>query len=275
MSADAPEQSRQPPGATGPSRREVALRLLIAYRWHVGLAIGVVALVAVTSDWQPPQLVVPRWARVAALAFAGTVVLAALPAMWLVSWLYAPSYTYLLDFDPAVDELAIWELSPSAWRSLVVEDGELFPVRAGAPMWAAGGYDPEAHVAEGYWKGTASDIELAEHEQAVHEVRGQLEELAEAGLGIRVRQSSIVRSAVTRILHRMVGTFEEGALFDGEAVGDAVERELEGWNLESEQRVGEAPGDDGEETAPSMDAASEFDYEEDGAGAVAGEGEVA
>lgn len=221
--------------------------ILVADRWRL---LGVLLLAAGLAVYLGYDNEIPRWLRLFAITAGIGIALGYAPAARIVAWLYRPTYTYLVDVDSRTDEFAIWQLPPKVWRDLEVTEGELYDVRAIAPAWECREYDPEENTAIGTWRGSASDLELIEDRDAIDEIRTILEELAQEGLSIRIKQSGIVRSAVRGIVMSFVEGFESETLYDGENVKKSVERALNRWNFESDSDGGSpasvtGPGEDG------------------------------
>lgn len=224
--------------------------ILVRDRWRfVGIALAVLAVAAYLGY----DIEIPRWLRLYVTVVALTGALGYPVAARIVQWLYSPNYTYLVEVDARDSELAIWQLPPSVWRGLDVTDGELHEVRATAPAWECQEYDPEENEAVGTWRGSASDLELIEQRERIDEIRGELEELAQEGLTIRVKQSGIIRKSVRGIVMSFVEGFEKESLYDGEQIQNSVEEALTHWKTDpDDDGDGSAPGDDGTEAEPNQ-----------------------
>lgn len=222
------------------SRRARLASVLVRDRWRIfGLLLVGGAIGAIVGF----ELTIPRWLRLFAVAGVVAAVLGYPVAARVVAWLFRPGYTYLLSVDARGSDLELWQLPPSTWREIVVEDGELFQVQASAPAWECETYDPEENVATGTWRGSASDLELIADRERIDEIRGVLEELAKEGLTLRVKQSGIIRSAVRGIVMSFVEGFERSSFYDGEQIEAAVDDALDRWSSEDEDE--DEPGEDG------------------------------
>lgn len=217
--------------------------VLVADRWRlIGIAL-VVGAVGAYLGWQPQ---IPRWLRLFAITAGVAAVLGYPVAARIVAWLYRPNFMYLIDLDARDTEFAIWRLPPNAWRDLQVIGGELFQVQAAAPAWECRGYDPETNKATGTWRGSASDLELVEEQERIDEIRGELQELAQEGLTLRVKLSGIVRFSVRSIVMSFVEGFESESLYDGEQVEATVTKALDHWEHDDRDDGpgAQEPGDD-------------------------------
>jgi hypothetical protein len=231
--------------------------VLVRDRWRIlgVLLIGAAVLVLIGVD-----LEIPRGYRVFAVTLFIGLVLGFAPASRLVDYLYSPSYTYLLELDARGDEIALWQLPPKVWRDLDVTDGELHQLRAAAPAWECQTYDAEQNTATGTWRGSASDYELISSRERIDEIRTVLEDLAQEGLTMRVKQSGIVRTAVRGIVLSFVEGFERETLYDGEEIGAAVDKALKRWSLDPGRETDDpAPGDDGTLAEPNLPAEAATD----------------
>jgi hypothetical protein len=223
---------------------------LVRDRWRL---LGIALLVAAIAAYFGWEIEIPRWAKLFVVTLVIGGFLGAAPADRLVSWLFRPSFTYLVDVDARTDDFAVWKLPPDAWRELEVDDGELHQVRATAPAWECESYDPETNTATGTWRGSASDLELVEDRERIDEIKTELEDLAKEGLSIRIKQSGIVRSSVRTIVKSFVEGFERETLYDGSAIEDAVTDALSHWEeSDDDQEADDDLGDDGTEAEANV-----------------------
>ena len=195
----------------------------------------------------------PRWVKLFGLALLLGMMLGYVPASKIVEWLYSPNFTYLIDVDARDAEFAVYQLPPEVWRDLNVVEGELYEVRAAVPAWECRSYAPpdesvtykttngdgepmaielEDNQVVGTWRGSASDLELIQERERIDEVRGILEDLAQEGLSIRVKQSGIIRSAVRGIVMSFVEGFESETLYKGDEVKKSVDKALSRWSVD-------------------------------------------
>ena len=224
--------------------------LLVQSRWFL-LAVALLVVLVGSISWWLLDLSVPpigREVKLFAMAFVAAVVLAAPWATRLVDWLYTPDSKYLLDYDAETDELHLWEIPAPTWRELDIEE-ELYPLQASEPVYEGRNYDPEENRAEGVWRGSATDLELVDHREAVKEVRGDLEDLAREGLAIRAKQSSIVRGAVSDIVMEFVADFEDESTYSGENIQRRVDDAL--GDLDDQD---DRDDDQEEETSPLLES---------------------
>lgn len=204
------------------------LELLVRSRWFL-LAVALIVLLVVSISWYLVDPTIPnigRELKLFGMAFLIGAILAAAPATRLVDWLHTPDNKYLVEYDAATDEFALWEIPAPQWRNLEIVD-EAHQLNASEPVYEVNDYDPDEQVATGVWRGSASDLELIQHREAVAEVRGDLEDLAREGLAIRAKQSSIVRGAVADIVMEFVADFEEESTYSGTQIQDRVDAALD------------------------------------------------
>ena len=225
--------------------------LLVQSRWFL-LAVTLVSLLVGAVVWWLLDLSVPsigRELKLFALAYGVAAVLGTPIATRLVDWLYTPQKKYLVEFDAATDEFALWPIPQSQFRELQVNE-ELHQLNASEPVYHCSSYDVDEHLAEGHWRGSASDLELVEHREAVKEVRGDLEDLAREGLSIRAKQSSIVRGSVKDIVMEFVADFEEESTYSGEDIQNRVDEALRDLDDDPDSE----DSDDDQEGSPLIEA---------------------
>lgn len=206
--------------------------LLVAYKWPlVAVALLVTLWVTQTNAAiQAPEI--PRPALVGITAVIMSALAGYIPSVKLVRWLYSPNNRYLVDLDTDDDGFALWELSPSAWDNLAVEEGELHKLpNTKSPAYTCQGFDPETNAAEGTWRGSASDLEMLREKERIAEIRGQLETMAQRGISLRMRSGSIVRQALSQIVTDLVAQYEGITIPHGERVEQAVEDALDDYDL--------------------------------------------
>ncbi|SDJ63022.1 hypothetical protein SAMN05216226_106100 [Halovenus aranensis] len=232
------------------SLKQVAIR----DRWKLA-TLGAVLLIAIW--FFEPNLPLPsgRHVKLFVMAF-GTAALIGYP--WvrrLVDWLYRPAHTHLHVFNAEKDLLAIWKLPASSWRDLDVTDHEIYPVQAAEPTYQAREYDPEENEAVGTWRGSATDLELVESRAAINDIRNDLEQMAQEGLTIRVKQSSIVRQATSDIIMEFLRDYESETVYSGEDLQQKIDDAIENWELDEapEQPETDDRQDDQSQTEPNVD----------------------
>jgi hypothetical protein len=243
--SDLPESESRPDGRTW---KEV----LVADRWRL---LGVLLLAGAALVFLGYEVEIPRWARLFLIAASVTAALGYPAAARLVAWLYRPNYTFLVDLDARRDDLAVWRLPPKTWRDLEVQDGELYQIKSLYPAWECKDYDPEENTANGTWRGSASDLELIEDRDRIDEIRTILEDLAQEGLSIRIKQSGIIRSSIRGIVMSFVEGFEKETLYDGDQIKKSVEKALDRWDLKDEKELPgdpDGPGSDGSLTEENI-----------------------
>lgn len=173
----------------------------------------------------------PRQAKVAYLVFGGTFLLSWVPASRVVAWLRSVHRVWILELGDSETGVRLWSLTPGAWRDLEVVEGELQQLRCAVECYEVRSFDPDELEAVGTWRASKTPLELARREEAIEDLRGDLEELAREGLTMRVRMSTLVRDATIQVVGTFVETFERGVIPDGEAiqevVADALDDELD------------------------------------------------
>jgi hypothetical protein len=132
---------------------------------------------------------------------------------------------------------------------MVVEE-DLHQLQASEQVYEVEQYNPDENKAVGTWRGSATGLDLVEHREAVHEVRGDLEDLAREGLAIRAKQSSIVRGAVSDIVMEFVADFEDQSTYSGDNIQARVDDALA--DLDAEDDDQEAEPDDDRSLAESL-----------------------
>jgi hypothetical protein len=126
----------------------------------------------------------------------------------------------------------------------------LHQLNASEPVYEANDFDPDEQVATGVWRGSATDLELIEHREAVAEVRGDLEDLAREGLAIRAKQSAIVRGAVADIVMEFVADFEDESTYSGDQIQHRVDSALD----ELDETPADSDDDQDDEADPLLDS---------------------
>lgn len=202
---------------------------LVRARWFLLLIFGLIASVfLVVVDVPTPDLPV-RAVKLFAITFLIALAIGFPVARRIVDYLYTPDTQYLLDYNAETDEFGVWAFSPNEWKKLEVEE-DTHRLQAAEPVYEARNYNPETNRAEGTWRGSATDLELVEHREAVSEVRGDLEDLAKDGLSIRVKQSSIVRGAVQDVVMDFVADFESDTIYSGDQIQNRVQSAIDDLN---------------------------------------------
>lgn len=199
-------------------------------------AIGFIAFIYIDPE-------IPATPRYAEVVF-WTVILGSAPAYVLsaraVDMLHNPFGVVLLDIDARESDAAIWNVPQKRWEETEVVEGDLYRLDAAQTMYAGKQYDPESRTVEGTWRGTMSDMELLRAQEKIAECRGQLEDYAKEGFTIEVQKTSIVRGAVRDISRTVIGSLEEGTIYNGEKIGEAVDEATAKYDFDSEREETEA-----------------------------------
>jgi len=181
----------------------------------------------------------PRWMQVAGLAAIATLPLGYYTGQKVVSWLYNPSWVYVVDLDARVLDGGIYRLPPDEWREFdVLDDDEFinstYDVTQLAPdLYVGKQVDLEDRTVVGTWRGTLDDRELTKALRSVHECRGMLQDDAQRGFILEASAFSIVRRATRNTTRTLVETFEKGTLPDkGEGLTKAIDDELADFGLD-------------------------------------------
>ncbi|TKX45173.1 hypothetical protein [Halorubrum sp. ARQ200] len=174
---------------------------------------------------------------------AGVAALLVTPLGWMtgskvVSWLYNPSFVWLIDLDARVLEGGIYRLPPDDFREMDVLDEEDFInstyelTQLSPNLYVGKQVDLEDMTVVGTWRGTLDDRELTRALRAVHECRGQLQEDAQRGFILETSAFVVVRRATRNTVERVVELFEDGSLPDsGSGIERAIDQELEEFGL--------------------------------------------
>jgi len=240
------------PESEAPTEGRTWKDVLVADRWRL---LGVLLVAGGALVYFGYEVEVPRWLRLFLIAASATAFLGYPAAARLVAWLYRPNYTFLVDLDARTDDFAVWRLPPKAWRELEVSEGELYQIKSLYPAWECKNYDAEENTADGTWRGSASDLELIEDRDRIDEIRTILEDLAQEGLSIRIKQSGIIRSSIRGIVMSFVEGFEKETLYDGDEITKSVEKALNRWDLDEEKELpgsADDPGGDGSLTEENV-----------------------
>ena len=242
---------RLPGRADLPDQPDDLRAILLRDRWKI---IILVTVVGGGGYWYFDPTI-PRPVRLFAIAFAAAAVLGYVPAIRIVDYLYRPSHTHLVDFDAETDRLRIWKLTPAQWRDLEVRNDEIYPLQAAEPCWEGKNYDPEENTIDGTWRGSATDLELIESREAINDVRHQLEDMAKQSLTIRVKQSTLVRNAVSDIVMSFLSSYESETIYDGEELQQQIDEAIEHWELEDHRTQVELDetGDDQTQAEPNIE----------------------
>ena len=223
------------------------LTIAIAYRLWIGLLFSIFAIGAVVYFWinGVPEIEVPQWVRVAAVALLITVPLGALFSKPVVDWLYQPNDRFLVVLG-VTDSAGLWRITPKGWADLEVTKGELHKIEeAQKPLYTATKFESDEWQAEGTWRGTLSDRDLLRSLAKVDECRGMLERDAKRGFAIETQSFTIIRSATREAVRSVVETFRRGSLPDqGDGIDDKIEDAIESYDLEKE--IDRQINDDGE-----------------------------
>ncbi|PHQ38023.1 hypothetical protein DJ69_13890 [Halorubrum persicum] len=204
---------------------------------------------------------------------AGITALLVSPLGWMtgskvVSWLYNPSFVWLIDLDARVLEGGIYRLPPDDFREMDVLDGDEFInasyslTQLSPSLYVGKQVDLEDMTVVGTWRGTLDDRELTRALRAVHECRGQLQEDAQRGFILEASAFTVVRRATRNTVKSVIELFEDGSLPDsGDGIGKAIDKELEEFGLD------DPAGDDladlvDDQDLDDLDHKSGFDFSE-------------
>jgi len=206
--------------------------VLIADRWRILILLGIIFTAAVFLGFSPK---IPRSARLGGVVLLVTGVAAYPYARMVVEYLYSPDYTYLLDVDARDNQIALYKIPPEIFREIST-DGveELHQVEAQYPTYECRNYDPEERHAEGTWRASATDLEMIAEQTKIDEIRTDLEELAQEGISLRVKQSGIIRKSLREIINGFIASFESESIYDGEKIDQAIEQSLQEVGFESD-----------------------------------------
>jgi hypothetical protein len=184
------------------------------------------------------DVTIPRFWYVFALAAAALSPLGFFVGQKVTSWLYNPSWVYLIDLDARVLEGGIFRLPLEDFRDLQVLDGEEFInstyelTQLSPNLYVGKQVDLKDMTVVGTWRGTLDDRDLARALRAVHECRGQLQNDAQRGFILETSAFTVVRRATRNTVERVIEVFEDGSLPDsGDGIGRAIDQELEEFGL--------------------------------------------
>ena len=210
---------------------------------------------------------IPRWAQVIGFAAIATTPLGYLTGQKVISWLYNPTWVYLVDLDARVLDGGIYRLPPDEFRELDVLDDEEFVnpsyelTQLSPSLYVGKQVDLDDMTVVGTWRGTLDDRELARALRAVHECRGQLQRDAQRGFILESSAFVVVRRATRNTVRRLVDVFEDGTLPDrGDAIDDAIDAELEDFGLDQQDGDIDDLVDDAD--LDDLDHKSGFDFSE-------------
>jgi hypothetical protein len=186
------------------------------------------------------DLEVPRFWKVFAIAAFGLAPAGYGVGRKVVSWLYNPSWVYLIDLDARVLEGGIFRLPLEDFRELEILDDDEFVnssydlTQLSPNLYVGKQVDLEDMTVVGTWRGTLDDRDLAMALRAVHECRGQLQDDAQRGFILEASAFTIVRRATRNTVEAIIETFEDASLPDaGDGIGEAIDEELSEYGLDS------------------------------------------
>lgn len=208
------------------------------------LAIGVVTALSV-------DVKIPRYVQVALLAGTVTAPWGYLLAGKVLDVLHDPDHIYLVDLDARYLEGALYEFPFSDFRRLETRAGEMTQLTPN--LYVAKDVDLESGKVTGTWRGTLDDTELARALEAVYQCRGDLQDQAQRGFAIETSATVIVRNAVRSTTRSIMETFKKGTLPDeGDGLEDAIDSELEKFDLGNEVELEEDLEPDPSEAADAV-----------------------
>ncbi|MFD1569782.1 hypothetical protein [Halorubrum laminariae] len=214
------------------------------------------------------DLEVPRFWYIVGVAAVAVSPIGFMVGQKVTSWLYNPSWIYLMDLDATVLDGAIYRLPPDEFREMDILDGEDFKnpsydlTQLSPNLYVGKQVDLEDNTVVGTWRGTLDDRELTRALRAVHECRGQLQDDAQRGFILEASAFTVVRRATRNTVERVIELFEDGSLPDsGDGIGRAIDQELEAFGLD------DATDDDlsdlvDDEDLDDLDHKSGFDFGE-------------
>jgi len=209
---------------TGKSRAELVVDLLGEYSTWVGLLSLAVFIVigGMIALGGFPTITVSPAMKVFAVAVITSALLGYAPVSRIIRWLYDPPKRYVVCLG-FTGEPGIWELSPAAWESVDVVEGELYRWPDTTwPIYEAERFDPESMLAVGTWRGSEPDRELLRTEKKVDHLRNRLEEQAETSIDTEISISSRVRQAVKEIGQAIIDEHASATTYNGERVADVL-----------------------------------------------------
>ncbi|WP_436934091.1 hypothetical protein [Halovenus marina] len=246
-----------------PSRRQVALELLTAYRYWIGATALLSLLVGGVLLWVyglPSLPSVPESVQAAALATIGAGALGYVPAWAALNRLHNPPKRHIVvpglkeDADPGM-----WELTPNDFAELTVEDGELYEWPGTKhPTYEVEAFDPEQLHAVATWRGSVTDSELIREQERIEQIRGKLEQRARERDVLEVRGKSLVRQAVMEERRTFLEEYDRVALLDAETYDRKLEEVLEETDLQADlseqanRKQNPTDADSGEEIPDSV-----------------------
>jgi hypothetical protein len=153
-------------------------------------------------------------------AFLSGCIIYVLPSVVICSWLWNPFPYFVVDLDADTSYFALYKLSEKSFNELEFTDGEPFVL---APkVISVRNYDIEENTAEGTWRGSLDDIELARKLENVEMLKEDLENLAKRGLSYRSKYTKIIYDSVMRIHTAFLVDFETEVFKSGEVVQDSI-----------------------------------------------------
>ncbi|PSQ19584.1 hypothetical protein BRD00_01600 [Halobacteriales archaeon QS_8_69_26] len=153
-----------------------------------------------------------------------------------VAWLWEPDWRYLLDIDAREDPIKLWRLTPEKFGRLTVIEGDLKRWDARYPVYTCRQYDPEMNICAATWMGSVEDVELLRERERIDEIRESLEAQAQEGMTTRMKASSAVREAVSRITNGMLAGMESSTFDPDGDLEQAIAEAVENHDLDAEIR---------------------------------------
>ncbi|WP_256412386.1 hypothetical protein [Halorubrum rubrum] len=214
-------------------------RKIVAFlRGYVPELVAGSFLIAAVVVYFGFDVTLPRFWYVFVLAALALSPLGFFVGQKVTSWLYNPSWVYLIDLDARVLEGGIFRLPLEDFRELQVLDDDDFInttyelTQLSPNLYVGKQVDLEDMTVVGTWRGTLDDRDLARALRAVHECRGQLQTDAQRGFILETSAFTVVRRATRNTVERVIEVFEDGSLPDsGDGIGRAIDQELEEFGL--------------------------------------------
>ncbi|CCQ34325.1 hypothetical protein HLRTI_001514 [Halorhabdus tiamatea SARL4B] len=228
--------------------RPAWLELAIAYRYWIGGGLTVTFLTlllgVVVFGLELPEISLNQPTKVFLFGGLLAAISGALPAAKIIDWLYDPPKRYVVSLGLKKSETpAIYELTPTAWESVWVEEGDLYQwENTNHPVYEAESFDPENLIAEGTWRGSKSDRELLRAEKKVEELREEIEKEADMSIDLELSIASRVRKATKAIGQVIIEDYAATSTYEGERVRDV----LSDLRQDVEDDTGDGPHTTGE-----------------------------
>lgn len=223
----APEQQHEQEPEDEQQAEYVGPSLLDRYLWY--FALVAFSLLACAITWvlysQFIDIDVPPQLTLFTTAFLTGSILYVLPSVLICSWLWNPRPYFVVDLDAESTYFAIYRLSEKSFKELEFTEGQ--PFTLGPKVISVRNYDMETNTAEGTWRGSMDDLELARKLENVEDLKTDFENMAKQGLSYRSKYTRIIYDAVTRIHTAFLLDFETEVFKSGEAVQESISESID------------------------------------------------